>query len=93
MNDTEQKIALLKKYNTSKELFEHLNDLIDILANDESDSDYSIGDDYNFGTDYDIETVLLLISDLRDFTRYNQYEEYDKIVTNNLQYLYPYFRG
>jgi hypothetical protein len=93
MDNTKQKIELLKKYSTSRELFEHLNDLINTLANDESDSDYSVGDDYNFGTDYDIELVLELISDLRDFTQYNHSDEDDKIITNNLQYLYPYFRG
>ena len=90
MDNIKQKMELLKKYSNSKELFEHLNDLINTLANDESDSDYSVGNDYNFGTDYDIELVLELISDLRFFT---QYHHYDKIITDDLLYLYPYFRG
>jgi hypothetical protein len=91
--DIDEKIKLLEKYKTSEELFRHLSELIDTLANDESTDDFSVGDDYNYGTDYDIELVLELISDLRDFTRYNHSDEDDRIITNNLQYLYPYFRG
>lgn len=89
--DIDEKIKLLEKYKTSEELFRHLSELIDILANDESTDDFSVGDDYNYGTDYDVSLVLELIDDLRHFTRCYHVDNHDGIIKNELQYLYKYF--
>jgi len=89
--DIDEKIKLLEKYKTSEELFRHLSELIDTLANDESTDDFSVGDDYNYGTDYDVSLVLELIDDLRHFTRCYHVNNHDGIVKNELQYLYKYF--
>lgn len=92
MFDTKQdKIKLLKKYTNSNELYQHARELIDTLSEDGNDTDLSVNDDYNYGTDYDLELVLEVINNLRDYTNYIKDENYDLITQYDLDYLHRFF--
>lgn len=87
----DQKISLLQEYNTSEELFDRLESLINTLRQDESTEDFSVGDTYNDGTEWDIDIIMDLIGDLRLYTRFINEEDKKSIKQFGLSYLKKYF--
>jgi len=86
-----EKIEILERHSTSEDLFDALIQEIRTLSDDESSNDFSVGDNYNFGVDYEVDMLLELIRDLREFTQYNRVDDDESITDYNLDYLRPYF--
>ena len=86
-----EKIEILERHSTSEDLFDELIKEIRTLSQDESSNDFSVGNDYNYGVDYDVDMLLELIRDLREFTQYNREDDDESITDSNLDYLRPYF--
>jgi hypothetical protein len=83
----QEKLDILIKYDTSEELFDALRDEVNTLSYDESSNDLSIDNEYSFGVGYDIELLLDIINDLREFTRYIKYDDDESITKFGLDYL------
>jgi hypothetical protein len=86
-----EKIEILERHSTSEDLFDALIQEIRTLSDDESSNDFSVGNDYNYGVDYEVDMLLELIRDLREFTQYNREDDDESITDSNLDYLRPYF--
>lgn len=87
----EEKTKILDRCSSSEDIFDMLRDEINTLSQDEHSHDFTVGDEYNFGVDYDVDLLLELIRDLREFTRYNHYDDNKSIKQWNLDYLRNYF--